>query len=145
MASRPPRSFMMAAPTKDATMIPAIATALVDFCARNCRLVIAAGALLMIIAAAYDIEHFSITTDVDALISRKLPWHQRQLAFSQAFPQRGILAVVSAKTPENATLAANELAQRVSKRADLFRSVAEPDSGEFFERNCILFHSSSDV
>jgi hypothetical protein len=61
-------------------------------------LVIGAGALLMTIAAAYDIEKFSITTDVDALISRKLPWHQRQLAFSQAFPQRGILAVVSAKT-----------------------------------------------
>jgi uncharacterized protein len=126
-------------------MIPAIVTALVDFCARNCRLVIAAGALLMIIAVAYDIERFSITTDVDALISRKLPWHQRQLAYSQAFPQKGILAVVSAKTPENATLAANELAQRVSKRSDLFRSVAEPDSGEFFERNGLLFDSVADV
>jgi hypothetical protein len=118
-----PNSFVTGALTKDATMIPEIATALVDFCARKSRLVIATSALLMITAAAYDIEHFSITTDVDALIDRKLPWHQRQLAFSQAFPQRGILAVVSAKTPENATLAANELAQRISKRSDLFRSV----------------------
>jgi hypothetical protein len=67
----------------------------VDFCARHCRLMIAAGTVLMIVAAVYDVTRFSITTDVDTLISRDLPWHQHQLAFAQAFPQKGMLAVVS--------------------------------------------------
>ena len=83
----------------------------------------------MIVAAVFDVTRFSITTDVDTLISRNLPWHQHQLAFAQAFPQKGMLAVVSASTTENAALAANDLAQHISKRSDLFRSVKQADGG----------------
>jgi hypothetical protein len=118
---------------------------LVDLCARYYRLVIAIGTLLMIAAAAYDVAHFSITTDVEAMISRGLPWHQRQIGFSEAFPPKGISAVVSAPTPENAALAANALAQTISKRSDLVRSVVQPDGGEFFERNGLLFLSAAEV
>lgn len=118
---------------------------IVDFCARNCRIIIAAGAILMIVAATYDVQRFKITTDVDALISRTLPWHQRQLALSTAFPQKGIVAVVGAKTPEDATTAARELAQRLSQRHELFRSVVEADNGAFFERNGLLFDSLPNV
>jgi uncharacterized protein len=117
----------------------------VDFCARHCRLIIAAGTVLMIVAAAYDVTRFSITTDVDTLISRDLPWHQHQLAFAQAFPQKGLLAVVSASTTENAALAADELAQNISKRSDLFRSAKQADGGGFFEKNGFLFESAADV
>ncbi len=118
---------------------------LVDLCARYCRTVIAAGLLLMVAAGAYDVARFTITTDVQAMISPKLPWHQRQTAFSRAFPPRGILAVVSATTPENATLAANALVQDISKRQDLFRSVVQSGSGEFFDRNGLLFLPADEV
>ena len=67
---------------------------IVDFCARNRWIVIAAGVLLMIATAAYDVARFSINTDVESLISQKLPWHQRQLQLAQAFPQKAISAVV---------------------------------------------------
>ncbi len=117
---------------------------LVDFCVRRCRLVAAVGALLLVVAATYEVARFSITTNVDALISRALPWHRRQLAFNEAFPQKGILVVVSAATPENATLAANALAQQISNRSDLFRSV-EQTNGGFFERNGFLFECNADV
>ena len=125
-------------------MLTRMTVRLVAFCVRHCRLVVAAGMLLLAVATIYDAARFSITTNVDALISRDLPWHQRQLAFTKAFPEKGILVVVSATTPENAMLAANALAQQISKRPDLFRSVVQPDS-DFFERNAFLFQSVTDV
>ena len=42
-------------------------------------------------AAIYDVRHFSINTDVERLISQDLPWHERQVALTQAFPQKGTL------------------------------------------------------
>ena len=64
---------------------------------------------------------------------------------SQAFPQNGISAVVRAPTAENAEQAANELAQTLAKNSKLFPMVGQPDSGDFFERNGLLFDSPADV
>jgi uncharacterized protein len=118
---------------------------LVDFCARQWRGVIIAGTLLLIGTAAYAITHFSINTDVDALISQDLPWHQRQVELTRAFPQKAITAVVSAPTAENADMATTNLAESLAKDPTLFREVTQPDSGAFFERNGLLFGSLSDV
>jgi hypothetical protein len=93
----------------------------------------------------YDVRHFSITTDTDSLISQKLPWHQRQSALSQEFPQKGILAIVTAATPENAEQATNALEKELSKHSDLVHSVVQADSGEFFQHNGMLFEPLSDV
>src|SRR5579863_6911970 len=82
---------------------------IVDFCAERRWLVFAIGILLALAAAAFDLERFSITTDTESLISRKLPWHQRQDAFSKAFPEKGISVVVTAATSENAQQATNAL------------------------------------
>ena len=46
--------------------------------------VILIGTLLMVATAGFDYERFSITTDVEALISRNLPWHQRQFTFKHS-------------------------------------------------------------
>jgi hopanoid biosynthesis associated RND transporter like protein HpnN len=126
-------------------MLNLIIVRVVDFCAHYRWSVIVVGILLMTTTAGFDYERFSITTDVEALISRGLPWHQRQIAFDDAFPQNGIAAVVSAPTAENAEQATDTLAQRLSKRSDLFREVMQPDSGKFFERNGLLFASVADV
>jgi hopanoid biosynthesis associated RND transporter like protein HpnN len=108
-------------------------------------MVIAAGTVLMTAAAAYDVTRFSVNTDIESLISQNLPWHQRQLALSKAFPQKGILAVVTAPTPENAERATNVLAQDLAKRPNLFPTVTQPDSGDFFERNGLLYKSLPEV
>jgi hypothetical protein len=96
-------------------MSNSIIVSIVDFCALHRWPVIVAGTLLMAATAGFDYERFSITTDVEALISQSLPWHQRQLAFAKAFPQSGIAAVISAPTAENAEQATNALAQRLAK------------------------------
>ena len=103
------------------------------------------GTLLMIGAAVFDITRFSINTDIEGLISQNLPWHQRQFELNKAFPKKGILVVVKAPTAENAELATTALAQALSKSRDLFPEVEQLDSGEFFERNGLLFSSPADA
>lgn len=126
-------------------MINSAIVRIVDFCARYRWTIVVVGTLLMLGAAVFDVTKFSINTDVEELISENLPWHRRQLEFSKAFPQKGILVVVKAPTPENAEQATNLLAQSLSKNPDLFPLVEQPDSGEFFERNGLLFEPLDDV
>ena len=84
----------------------------------------------MVGAAIFDVGTFSINTDVERLISGDLPWHARQVALAQAFPQKGISAVVTAPTPENAERATNELAHALAGNPKLFPKVSKPDSGD---------------
>ncbi|XUJ36920.1 hypothetical protein ACQ5SK_21870 [Bradyrhizobium japonicum] len=126
------------------TMNTAIIT-VVDFCSRRRWMVIVGGLLLLLGTASYTIARFSIDTDIEGLISKKLPWHERQVQLTHAFPQRAILAVVSAPTPENAEMATNELSGALAKDPNLFPRVAQPDSGKFFERNGLLLGSTSEV
>jgi hypothetical protein len=126
-------------------MINSAIVRVVDFCARYRWTIVIAGTLLMLGAAAFDVAKFSINTNVEGLISQNLPWHQRQVELSEAFPQRGVLAVVKAPTAENAELATNQLAQNLSKNAKLFPRAVQPDSGDYFERNGILFAAPAEV
>ena len=126
-------------------MIRSIIAKIVTVCARFHWAVIAAGAVLMAGAAFFDVTQFSINTDVEKLIAQDLPWHARQVALTKAFPQKSISAVVSAPTPENAEQATDELAQALKKNSELFPKVAQPDSGDFFDRNQLLLASASDV
>jgi predicted RND superfamily exporter protein len=82
-------------------MVHSAIVRIVDFCARNRWTIVIAGALLMIGAAAFDAARFSINTDIEGLISQDLPWRQRELELSKAFPKKGILVVVKATTSEN--------------------------------------------
>ncbi|WP_426437422.1 MMPL family transporter [Bradyrhizobium genosp. P] len=118
---------------------------IVDFCARRHWTILMAGALLMLAAAIFDTARFSINADTEGLISQDLPWHQRQIALSKAFPQKGIIAVVTAPSAENAEQATNLLAQALSRQPDLFPLVEQPDSGDFFERNGLLFKPLAEV
>ena len=102
-------------------------------------MVIVAGIVVAISTGVFAVKRFSITTDIESLISQNLPWHQRQLELSNAFPQQGITAVVTAPTPENADQAAERLAQALSKNPGLYPIVGQPDSGDFFDRNGLLF------
>jgi hypothetical protein len=105
-------------------------------------------ALAFALAAAssvYAMQHFAIKTDINDLISPDLPWAQRALQYMKDFPDWEIIVVVDAPTPENAERAAARLADALRKRADRFRAVGEPASGEFFARNAFLFPSTAEV
>ncbi|WP_454620298.1 hopanoid transporter HpnN [Bradyrhizobium cenepequi] len=120
-------------------MLKSAIVGVVDFCAQRRWWVLMVGVLLAIAALAYDVTRFAITTDTQNLISNGLAWRQRQSVLSEAFPDKGILVVVSAPTPENAEAATSALTRELAKRADLFRTVVQPDGGEFFQRNGLLF------
>ncbi|HLG81882.1 MAG TPA: MMPL family transporter [Bradyrhizobium sp.] len=117
----------------------------VDLCVRHWRAAIAIGIVLLIGTTVYDVARFSINTDIEALLSPNLPWHQRQVQLTQAFAQKGITAVVTAPTPENAAIATGALAEKLARNPDLYRQVTQPDSGDFFDRNGLLYRSLSEV
>lgn len=126
-------------------MLKSAITGIVDFCARRPWRVLILGVVLAATAAAYDVTGFSITTNTENLISEDLPWRQRQADFSKAFPQKEILVVVTASTPENAEQATNALEKELSKRPDLFQAVVQPEGGDFFQRNGLLFEPLAGV
>ena len=113
----------------------------VAYCIRYFGAVIAGGVLLAIASAVYAAGHFAIDTDVNDLLSAKLPWRQHEIAFREAFPQTIdlILVDVSAGTPEAAEAAARELQQKLSGRPELFRSVRDELDSPFLRRNGLLF------
>jgi uncharacterized protein len=109
--------------------------------------VIAAFIILTAVSGLYVARHFSINTDVNALISADLPWRQRELAYEAAFPQstQGIFAVVDAPTPELAGAAAAAFADQLSRYDGLFLSIEELGGGKFFEREALLFLATPDL
>jgi hopanoid biosynthesis associated RND transporter like protein HpnN len=126
-------------------MLKSAITGIVEFCARRPWRVVILGVVLAAAAAAYDVTRFSITTNTENLISEDLPWRQRQADFSKAFPQKEILAVVTAPTPEDAEQATNALEKELSKHPDLFQAVVQPEGGDFFQRNGLLFEPLAGV
>ncbi|QQO23450.1 hypothetical protein JJB98_27675 [Bradyrhizobium diazoefficiens] len=78
-------------------------------------------------------------------MAQNLPRHKRQHELTSAFPQRGITVVLRAKTAETAELTADHFAERLRDNPSLFPSVGQPDSGEYFERNGLIYESLPQV
>jgi hopanoid biosynthesis associated RND transporter like protein HpnN len=113
---------------------------LTQWCGRHARAVAAGGAVLGIAALAYMISHFAMTSDTTSLLSPKLAWRQREIAFDKAFPSLGdsIVIVVDGQTPELAGQGADNLAKALSADPPLFPHVEQPDGGPFLEREGLL-------
>src|SRR5207245_512409 len=78
-------------------------------------------------------------------ISPGLPWAQRVKTFLRAFPQREILVVVDAPTPELVEQAANRLQEALQSNPEMFLSVRQPNGRGFFERNGLLYLPTEEV
>ena len=93
-------------------------------------------ALLGLVTAIYAAGHFAIDADVNKLISKDLPWRQREAAFNKFFPsqEETMLAVVDAPTSELATQATAALIQKLSNQKNHFHSIVEAVEGQFFRR-----------
>ncbi len=120
---------------------------IVDFCTRYAAQIIGIAALLGLAAAGYAAAHFAIDADVNKLISKDLPWRQREVAFEKSFPpkEETILAVIDAPTSELATRATAALIQKLSDQKDHFRSILEAGGGPFFQKNGLLFLPAPEV
>ncbi|PDT87088.1 hopanoid biosynthesis-associated RND transporter HpnN [Bradyrhizobium sp. Y36] len=127
-------------------MLQSVVVAIVRACTRFASLVVVLGLLLSVAAGYYASQHFAINTDINSLISQNLDWRKRDQQFDKAFDQNElILAVVEARTPEMASAASDALFARLKGDKTNFQSMQQLGSGEFFERNGLLFLPTEEV
>ncbi|MGH6972846.1 MAG: MMPL family transporter, partial [Caulobacteraceae bacterium] len=121
--------------------------ALVTAASGHARLVVGAGLILGAWAIFFVLTHFSMNTSTDALLSPKLPYLQREAAFSRLFPDLDsqIVVVIDAQTPELAEEGAQALTAKLAADPATFLSVRRPDGGPFWAREGVLFQSTADV
>ncbi len=119
----------------------------VDYCTRYARQVIGIAILFGIVSGIYAANRFAIDADVNKLISKELPWRQREVQFDSYFPpkEETTLAVIDARTSELASQATAALIQKLSEQKDLFRSIMEAGGGPFFQKNGLLFLPTAEV
>jgi hypothetical protein len=123
-------------------MLKAAIISTVDFCTRFAYGTIAVALIIAGLSVYYTGDHFAINTDITKLIAKNIAWRQREIDFDKLFPNRNggyILAVVDAPTPELATLARAELAEKLSADKTLFKSVSQLGGSPFFAQNGLLF------
>ena len=120
---------------------------LVNLCCRRPILTLVLAATLTCLSAIYTYENIAINTDTDQLISAKLPWRQRDIAYDAAFPQQAstLLVVVDGATPEIAESAAGALASALAKTQGHFQEVEELGAPQFFRREGLLFLSKDEL
>lgn len=127
-------------------MLQSVVVAIVRACTRFASLVVVLGLLLAVGAGYYTSRHFIINTDINSLIAQNLDWRQRDQQFDKAFDRDAtILAVVEARTPEMATAATDALFARLKDNKTDFQSMQQLGTGEFFEKNGLLFLPTEEV
>src|SRR5256886_814635 len=120
---------------------------IVDYCTRYAAQIIGVAAILGLVTTIYAARHFAIDADVNKLISKELPWRQREVAFEKSFPpkEEAILAVIDAPTSELVTQGTTALIEKLAVQKDLFRSILEAGGGPFFQKNGLLFLPTEEV
>jgi uncharacterized protein len=121
-------------------VLTSIVVSIVKACTRFALPTVLIALVLAIAAGFYTARNFAINTDINTLISPDLDWRQRDNQFAAAFDrERTILAVVEAPTPELTNIASAALVRKLSGDTKHFDSVQPLGSGEFFEKNGLLF------
>ena len=140
--SKPPKP----SPDKDVRPIGDFTAAVVGWCSRHAWLVVLLAALAGSAFGWVAINRLNIDTDTDRLLSEKLVWRQREIAFDKEFPQNSdlIAVVVNGSTPEQAESATAKLTAKL-KTSNLFTSVSRPDGGPFFDKNGLMLLPVEDV
>lgn len=117
-----------------------------DSIRRHPVLTVVVSLLATTVVLAYTIKHFRIDTDLSDMISDKLPYRKLEKEFQKAFPQLGntIVVIIDAETPEAARLQQRRMAERL-KKTNLFKRIDLPGSGEFFEKNGLLYLSREEL
>jgi uncharacterized protein len=121
-------------------VLTSIVVQIVRACTRFATLTLLLGLVLAAAATYYTVRHFAINTDINTLISSNLDWRQRDQQFDKAFDRDStILAVVEAATPEQTSAAAAALEEKLRGDKTNFQSMTPLGSGEFFDKNGLLF------
>ena len=116
----------------------------VEWCSSHARLTAIAGLILGVAALVFTAGHFALSSDTTGLISPKLDWRQREIAFDRVFPGQGdsIVVVIDGATPELAGSASDRLASKLGEDKALFPKIEQPDGGPYFEREGLFLTST---
>jgi uncharacterized protein len=104
--------------------------------------------LLFCVGVSYHVyNHLGINTNTSEMLSPDLPFQKNQKRIDKAFPQDAatLILIVEAQTPEETTLAANELQNRLAAQSDLFGSVSIPTDNAFFRQQALLYLEQADL
>jgi hopanoid biosynthesis associated RND transporter like protein HpnN len=95
---------------------------------------------LAVAGLAYSAHHLRLDSDTDALFARSLPWRQAQIRESRDFPQFDnlLVAVVQAKTPEEARETASALNAALNADKAHFRDSRYPAGSAFYAQQGLL-------
>jgi hopanoid biosynthesis associated RND transporter like protein HpnN len=127
-------------------VLTSIVVSIVRTCTRFATVTLLVGLILAVAAGYYTSRHFIINTDINTLISDKMDWRQRDVQFDKAFDRDAtILAVVEAPTPELTGAAAAALEAKLKDDKKNFVTMQPLGSGEFFEKNGLLFLPTEEV
>ncbi len=127
-------------------MLTSVVVWIVRTCTRFATLTLLVGLVLAIAGGYYTAKHFAINTDINTLISERMDWRQRDVQFDKAFDRDStILAVVEAPTPELTSAAASALEAKLRDDKKNFVSMQPLGSGDFFEKNGLLFLPTQEV
>ncbi|HTJ62337.1 MAG TPA: MMPL family transporter [Alphaproteobacteria bacterium] len=140
--SKPPKT----AKTGGSHPIADLTADLVDWCRRHAWLVVALSVAFSVLSGWVAYTRLDMDTDTARLLSAKLPWRQREIAFDKEFPQNSnlIAVVVRGSTPEQAESATASLAAKLSE-SPLFTNITRPDGGPYFDKNGLLLLPIADV
>ena len=128
-------------------MLASTLKAIISGSARRAWLVALLAALLTMVAGAYAATHFDMTTDTSELIAPGVGWRQDSASLSAAFPNQDgdLVVVIDGRTPELANDAAARLTSALADDHAHFFSASQPEGGDFFKREGLLFGSLDDV
>ncbi len=128
-------------------MLKRLLVGVVEFSARARWFVLTIAVVIAALSAIFVAQNFAIDTNINDLISKKLPWRKDQAAYMKAFPgqETTILAVIDAPTPELAQNAADRLTSALRTRRDEIRNVQEVNGSAFFRRNGLLYLSDEEL
>ena len=127
-------------------MLTSIVVSIVKACTRFAVPTVLIALVLAVASGFYTARNFAINTDINTLISPDLDWRKRDNQFGAAFDrERTILAVIEAPTPELTTTASAALAKKLTGDSKNFEAIQPLGSGEFFEKNGLLFLPAEEV
>src|SRR5262245_56760113 len=91
---------------------------IVGFCTRHAWAVIVLALVLAAGSGAYTARNFAINANIDDLMSSRLDWRKREIAYHNEFPQsmQLIWVVVDGPTPEATAAASRALTENLDKR-----------------------------
>ena len=119
----------------------------VDFSITRAK--VTAGLFLFLVLAAgfYAFGHFAVDTNTSNVLSRDLPFQQRQTDYKKAFPQdpESIVVVLEGRDASATGAAVDRLETWLHAHPALFRDVYVPGGGSFFRRNGLLYLSVAQV